>query len=376
MTEAFVRTAGKELSDWLVTEAYPLWSICGFDRVHGGFHESLDRNGRPLYEPRRIRVQARQVYSFARAPALGWKGDAAELVKAGLAYIQAHYRRPDGLYRTLVEPDGTPLDDRVVLYDQTFVLLALAESRNVLGPQPGLVREAVHLREVLEERLKRSNGGFNSGVPDALPLLANPHMHLLEACLAWAESDPDPAWRRLVNELCALTLGRLVDPNTGAIREQFNPEWIALGSDVGPAVEPGHLFEWAWLLFRADGGARGELFRCAERLVEIGETYGVYAGVGVMALLEDLKLSDGSARLWVQTERVKAALYLARNPDEPARMATAEAAIRGLQRFFDTPMRGLWHDLLTDGGHFAAGRSPASTFYHIVCAIAELAAFR
>jgi mannose/cellobiose epimerase-like protein (N-acyl-D-glucosamine 2-epimerase family) len=376
MTETFVRAAGKELSHWLVAEAYPLWSIGGFDRVHGGFHESLDRNGRPLYEPRRIRVQARQVYSFARAPSLGWIGDAAELVRAGLAYIQTHYRRPDGLYRTLVEPDGTPLDDRALLYDQAFVLLALAESRKVLGPQPELVRDAVHLRQALEQRLKRSNGGFNSGVPDALPLLANPHMHLLEACLAWAESDSDPAWRRLVDDIGALTLKRLIDPDTGAIREQFSADWAALGSDVGPAVEPGHLFEWAWLLYRSSGAARGELFRCAERLAEIGETYGVQGGVGVNALLEDLKLSDGSARLWVQTERVKAALSRAGHSKEPARWATAEAAIRGLQKYFDTPVPGLWHDLLTDRGHFVPGRSPASTFYHIVCAVAELASFR
>ena len=376
MSEAFVRAAAGELSEWLVTAAYPMWSSHGFDPVHGGFHESLDRDGRPRYEPRRIRVQARQVYSFARAPSMGWTGDAAKLVRAGWSYIRAHYRRPDGLYRTLVDPDGTALDDRALLYDQTFVLLALAESRKVLGPEADLTREAVHLRQVLVERLQRPDGGFSSGVPDALPLLANPHMHLLEACLAWAESDPDPAWRGLVDPICALTLGRLVDPNTGAIREQFGADWTALGSDVGPAVEPGHLFEWAWLLYRADGGARGELFRCAERLVEIAETYGVHSGVGVNALLEDLRLSDGSARLWVQTERVKATLYRVRHAGEPARWASAEAAIRGLQGYLQTPIPGLWHDLLTDRGHFAPGRSPASTFYHIVCAVAELASLR
>jgi mannose/cellobiose epimerase-like protein (N-acyl-D-glucosamine 2-epimerase family) len=376
--EAFLRTAGNDLSNWLANAAYPLWSTRGFDPVHGGFHESLGPDGEPAYEPRRIRVQARQVYSFARAPSFGWSGDAATLVEAGLAYIRTHYRRPDGLYRTLVAPDGAVLDDRALLYDQTFVLLALAESRKVLGPRPELVRAADALRDALYRHLKRPGGGFSSGVPEAVPLLANPHMHLLEATLAWAELDVDPAWRQFAEEIGALTLERMVDPATGAIREQFAADWTQLGSDVGPAVEPGHLFEWAWLLFRLSAGAPGAeaLASCADRLVEIGETYGVHAGVGVMALFEDLTVRDGSARLWVQTERVKAFIYKAKRSGERSHWATAEAAVRALQRFLSTPMPGLWHDLLTDNGHFVPGRSPGSTFYHIVCAVSELASLR
>ena len=375
-SEAFVRAAGKDLSNWLAHEAYPLWATRGFDPVHGGFHESLGSDGEPAYEPRRIRVQARQVYSFARAPSFGWSGDAATLVEAGLAYIRTHYRRADGLYRTLVAPDGAVLDDRALLYDQTFVLLALAESRKVLGPRPELVRAAHELKDALFRHLKRPGGGFSSGVPEAVPLLANPHMHLLEATLAWAELEVDPAWRQLAHEIGALTLERMVDPATGAIREQFAADWTQLGSDVGPAVEPGHLFEWAWLLFRLSAGASGALASHADRLVEIAEVHGVHAGVGVMALFEDLTLRDGSARLWVQTERVKAFLYKAKRSGERSHWASTAAAVRALQRFLGTPVPGLWHDLLTDSGHFVPGRSPGSTFYHIVCAVSELASLR
>ena len=114
-------TAGSR--SWLCDAAYPLWSTRGVDPA-GGFHERLAQDGEPLAEPRRSRVNPRQAYCFAVAPSLGWRGDTAALVKHGLDYWVARYRRPDGLFRTLVNADGSPRDDRALLYDQAFGLLA------------------------------------------------------------------------------------------------------------------------------------------------------------------------------------------------------------------------------------------------------------
>src|SRR5262245_39757444 len=75
----------KRLLQWLPEMACPLWSTHGVDRVRGGFHER--RSGtQGLQEPRRARVQPRQVSSFAQAAMLGWKGDAAGLATHGLDY--------------------------------------------------------------------------------------------------------------------------------------------------------------------------------------------------------------------------------------------------------------------------------------------------
>src|ERR1700683_3813740 len=111
------------LLHWLRADAYPLWATQGYDPIYGGFQESLTSAGPTADLPRRLRVQARQIYSFARAAAFGWnQADAARLVTRGLEYLLGHYRRSDGLFRTLVAPDGSPLDERAVLYDQAFVL--------------------------------------------------------------------------------------------------------------------------------------------------------------------------------------------------------------------------------------------------------------
>ena len=370
--ELTVCQAANHLLRWLIDVAYPLWASCGVDSLHGGFHETLDADARPTSEPRRIRVQARQTYCFARAASLGWTGDSGKLIATGLAYLTSYYRRPDGLFRTLIAPDGRALDDRAFLYDQAFVLLALAESRRALGERSDVEARAVSLREALYGQLKRSGGGFGSEVTDPVPILANPHMHLLEAALAWTEVSDDPAWLLLADEIAHLALHRFSDPHTGALREQFGSDWTPLGSEAGPVVEPGHQFEWAWLLSRWCRGQPGAAFSKAERLVEIGETYGVHRGVAVMGLREDFEVIDGSARLWGQTERLKAAILLAKRGQQSRHWLAAASAATSLCKFLEVRTPGLWHDRLAADGQFVPSRVPASTFYHIVSAVTEL----
>lgn len=109
---AAVEAASAKLTSWLVDAAYPIWSTRGIDAVRGGFQERLTLAGDPTDDARRARVQPRQVYAFSRAPSLGWKGDATGAVTQGISFFLTRYRRADGLFRTLVTPDGMPIDDR------------------------------------------------------------------------------------------------------------------------------------------------------------------------------------------------------------------------------------------------------------------------
>jgi len=363
------------LRRWLLNDAYPLWATQGCDRLRGGFEESLTSAGPSANQPRRARVQVRQIYSFARGASLGWNSDEARrLATQGLKYFLAHYRRSDGLFRTLVAADGKPLDERAFLYDQAFVLLALAESERLLRPGPELVDAARALRSALYRHLKRPGPGFSSGVPDAMPLLSNPHMHLLEAALSWMSVGNDAEWRTLADEIVALALGRFIDAASGALRENFDEHWVPLAGSAGRIVEPGHQFEWAWLLLcwaRAGGAGSSQ---AAATLVQIGETHGIRDGVAINALLDDFSIHDAEARLWPQTERLKAAALMAATTQDPRYWSMAARAAQGLRRYLDTEVPGLWYDRLKPDGQFVQQSAPASSFYHIVCAIAELGA--
>lgn len=366
------RTAQRALARWLVAEAYPLWSTQGVDRVRGGFQERLNADGTPSEEPRRARVQPRQVYCFAQAPSLGWKGDAKAIVAQGLDFFMKHYRRPDGLYRTLVAPDGRVLDDRVLLYDQAFALLAFAESRKVLGPTPQLDREGRHLLQAIQNHLAGPGWGFRSGLPADATLLSNPHMHLFEASLAWMAVDETIVWHDLADHIGSLALSRFIDSASGALREHFDLRWVPVHGIEGRIIEPGHQYEWAWLLLRWARPARTEVKNAALRLIEIAEEHGVRHGVAINALLDDFSVHDGGARLWPQTERVKAAALAARITKDECYWGMAAAAANGLLRYLSTDVRGLWYDRLTSEGTFIREPAPASSFYHIVAAVAEL----
>jgi mannose/cellobiose epimerase-like protein (N-acyl-D-glucosamine 2-epimerase family) len=370
---AAVGSACAQLTSWLVDAAYPLWSTRGIDSLRGGFQERLTLSGEPTDDPRRARVQPRQIYAFSRAPSFGWTGDAAGAVTQGLSFFLTRYRRADGLFRTLVTPDGTPADDRALLYDQAFALLAFATASPLLGSSFDLAGEAGQLRQALYEHLKRAGPGFESGLPHGPPLLSNPHMHLLEAALAWVDVGGGSEWVALADELGELATTHLIDPITGMLHESFDNSWKPTANAAGRLIEPGHQFEWAWLLMRW-GQRRAHVREAACRLMEVAEEHGVHGGVAIYEIKNDTSIHDGSARLWAQTERLRSAALAARlYGDSKYWKRTAEAA-SGLLRYFATDIPGLWYDRLSPSGEFKRETVTAGNLYHIVGAIYELGA--
>lgn len=370
-----------QLSGWLCDAAYPLWSTRGVD-PDGGFHERLAQTGEPLSEPRRSRVNPRQAYCFAVAPSLGWRGDVAGLVKHGLDYWYAKYRRPDGLFRTLIAADGSVLDDRALLYDQAFGLLALNVAATVAptAEARGLrERQALELHDLVLKHMKRQSGpGFETGVPPSLPLQANPHMHFFEAALAGCEVCSESSlWAPHAAEIATLALDRFIDAQSGALREFFDADWNPAPGVEGRIVEPGHQFEWAWLLLRWSErpGDKQERARAAAlRLIDIGERHGVRHGLAFNSMLDDFTPHDAGARLWPQTERLKAAALAARLTGEARFVTIAADAAQALLRYLDTPVPGLWRDRIDAHGNVVDEPAPASSFYHLVAAVSEISA--
>lgn len=371
--EARIAQHHDRLASWLCDAAYPLWSTRGVD-PRGGFHERLTQDGQPLAEPRRSRVNPRQAWCFAVAPSLGWRGDSPSLVRHGLDYWYTKYRRPDGLFRTLIDHDGTVLDDRALLYDQAFGLLALNVSS--LGEARALrERQALELHDLVLKCMKRTGPGFESGVPASLPLQSNPHMHLFEAALAGCEVCSETSlWKPLADEIAELALTHFIDPHSGALREFFDAQWNPASGLEGRIVEPGHQFEWAWLLLRWAGPRNTRARAAALKLIEVGESHGVRNGLAVNSLLDDFSPHDGAARLWPQTERLKAAALAARLTGEARYFRMAADAADGLMRYLATPIPGLWYDKIDADGRRVDEPAPASTFYHLVAAVAEISA--
>jgi len=356
-----VRASAARLTAWLLDEALPIWWERGTDAR--GYISQLGLDGRPAGAPRRLRVQARQAHVFALAAGLGWGGPTETASRRGVDAVLAA-RADDGLYRT----DGsTAMDGMGLLYDQAFMLLALATSHATFG-DTGLETEAARLAGRLAT-FAHPLGGYAEAPGLPAPLFANPNMHLFEAFQAWSRASDDPRWRELAAGEARLALTRLIEPGSGVLYETYDAGWAAPTDRV---VWPGHLYEWAFLLLDwpdADAAARA----AALRLIEVSERTGVDArGVTMFALDAALSPIDRGARLWSQTERLRACARAASLTGEPALWNATAQACGALRRFLDVPTPGLWRDRMEADGGFREEAAPASSLYHIVGAIAEL----
>jgi mannose-6-phosphate isomerase len=193
-------------------------------------------------------------------------------------------------------------------------------------------------------------------------------MHLLEAALGWSALDPDAAWRRMADGIARVCLERMIEPASGALREHFDADWRPAPGIAGQICEPGHHYEWAFLLDRWARLTGRDASGTLARLISFADAHGVDArrGVAINAVLVDGAVHDPVARLWAQAERIRAYLMQRRGSDE------IQAAIKGLMRFLTTPVQGLWFDQLGGAGEFVIEPARATQLYHIIGAMMAL----
>jgi mannose-6-phosphate isomerase len=368
MMDERARAAALSLRNWLFEAALPLWWELGAD-PRGGFHEQIDLSGRPVDRPQRTRTIARQAFSYCEAGKLGWTGPWRTAARHALEHFDKHYFNADGTVVAAVGRDGRVSDPHFDLYEQAFALLALACAHGAFQSEPQWRTRAVKLREWLCSTFVHSQGGFYEDLEGQVtPLRSNPHMHLLEAALAWMAVDQDSEWRTMADEIAALCLERFIDPESGAVREYFALDWSVMPGLDGRIAEPGHQYEWAFLL---DRWARmTNRFRPPEvgRLISFADMHGIdpIRRVAINALLTDGSVHDAGVRLWPQAERLRAYAVV------PVAESLRDEAIAGLMRHLAGSLPGWWIERFRPNGEPIDDPAPATSLYHIVGAIAAL----
>jgi mannose-6-phosphate isomerase len=353
--------------DWLFEDALPLWSAAGVD-PDGGFRDQLDDAGRPVDAPKRLRVQGRQTFVFAEAERAGWPGPARDLVAHGLDFI---HRLITGA-ETAASGTGDGLKvSEPSLYDQAFLLLALAKGYRVTG-DPACESEARTLWRRLLDRFGRPGGGFEELEACESRFQSNPHMHLYEAVQAWRAVSAAPIWAEAMAGFARLAAETFIDPSTGLLREYFDAAGRPMPGELGDQAWPGHQFEWGWLML----GDPGADHAAAARMVRLGADLGIdrTRDVAIFSLRADGTPLDPTARLWSQAERLRGALAMRRHPGEDADFWTGEAlrAAATIRRYADDVGGGLYRDVMAPDGTFVVEPSKASSLYHLTGAFMAL----
>lgn len=356
---------------WVYARMLPAWTAAGWDPVHGGFVETLTRTGAPnLAQPRRGRVAPRQVFAFATALMHGWDKDgaASRLIDQGLDFLDGRARSPYGGWAHVLDGSGVVSDPRRDLYDHAFVALGAARAFQATGDARAerLAREAFAVIDATQR-----NGGPGWASPETAPGLkqSNPHMHMLEASLVWFEASGDPQARARIETLCWLFEAFMFDPATGAVGEDYEADWSPAPGAAGARIEPGHCYEWAWLLAEAQRLTGRDTASWSRRLIGFADAH----GRGRDGFTLDAVASDGTpmaatARAWPQLERIRARLRF----PETAAPGEAGRELAGFMAAYIDEASLAWCDRREADGCAPMDYLPASMPYHFMTALGGL----
>lgn len=359
---------------WLCDVAAPLWASRGRTAA-GLFAERMSLDGIPDPAYFRTFVQARQIYSFATIGRLGWNGPWQRMILETVGTLTDRARRPDGFYVHRLDAAACPIDTRADLYDQAFVLLALATA-GVALEDPRWFDLAEDLLATIQANWAHPLGGYTEGEKDDPAIRRqNPHMHLLEATMALSQATGRRCFTAVAEHIADLAARCFIDAESGALLEYFDDDLMPAPDMTGRIVEPGHCFEWAWLFERMGQSGKRHAFDVANRLTAFARTHGICRtrDVCINEVFSDGSCKDSTARLWPQTERIKAAMIRYRRLGDVEDAQEVQRAFKGLQRYYAVQTPGLWRDKLNQDGSWVQELVPASSLYHIACAYAELA---
>jgi mannose/cellobiose epimerase-like protein (N-acyl-D-glucosamine 2-epimerase family) len=350
-------------------------------RGAAGFAEAVGPGWKDAGDGARTMLcQSRLAFVFTHAGFLG-DGDCAALGAASIEAMNGRFWHPAarGWLRAL-DASGKPVDERVDTYDQAFGLLALAWHFRAAAS-----RETRDLALAALEALDlAAKGAGIEGYPEwrdtrgrpappATERRQNPHMHLLEAFLAWHEADPEGPWLERARAIIGLFRRRFVQRQNGSLAEFFDAKFSVAPGAAGAIRESGHHFEWIWLLRRweeaaSDDGARAD----ADGLW----SFAAAAGIDTDGLAFDRvdwrgRVLAETKLLWPQTELLKA--YVARHEwtGDPLEREGARRTLAALASYFPVKEPALFHSQLDRLRHPMAMPTLSRLLYHLYLALME-----
>jgi mannose/cellobiose epimerase-like protein (N-acyl-D-glucosamine 2-epimerase family) len=388
--EAGIATPEVELvRNWCLNWGYHRLLDCSDQPLQVPVIERFDWDGRAL-DPgfRRVRVIGRQLYVLSRAACGGVHG-AGALAERTASALMDRAVGGDGQFVSRLSADGAVLDSAADLYDIAFALFGLAWwYRYSLDPRAiELAKTSVSL---LQSKMRSPSGlGFLDRLPGPGKHLQNPHMHLFEAAIFLTVFTENNIFRSLADELFELARTRLVDGESSTLAEEFDSGWRPLIDQQGKVrIEPGHQFEWCWLLDRyAILSGKQEALDLARSLFDTAFEHGrdPESGLILDAVCAKGEPLETDLRIWPNTEFLKAQIAMAERAGQPYSDGI-EATIARVFHHYLIPNRieknanfapGFWIDYLKDGAkRLNCDHVPASTMYHIMFAFSEAIRFR
>jgi mannose/cellobiose epimerase-like protein (N-acyl-D-glucosamine 2-epimerase family) len=369
----------RSLQNRLQLRWVPKWYEA-FSDPKGGFYERLGKGFKPvLTGQRRLVTQCRQLAIYSHA-AQGQTKTPFRNLEAQFDFIVNHYHDEEtGLWHFALEESAAVADRTCDLYALTFVIFSFSHYYRATGDLRAktLARDALDLVDT-KFRCGEFEGFYEAldmrGQPVQRMRRQNPHMHLLEACLFAYETWQDFAYRKMADEIVILFQRHFFDTKNNVVIEFFSDNLFP-HMEKGGFIEPGHAFEWVWLLKKhADLGGDPALHdKVCQRLLDKANDDGwdkEYDGIYDTVSPNGRVIAD-TKRIWPFCEALKAnALMLTHASDKQAIKDRVAAMVDVFERKY-MQERGFWTEWLDRDLSPAADYMPGTTPYHVYFGITE-----
>jgi mannose-6-phosphate isomerase len=338
----------------------------------GAVLEAMDLMGQAQTASPSTLTQARTIFALAQLYLATGNEQFRTSACAIYAFMESALRDPRGGYRA--NCDNTLRRT----YDQSFALLALTTLRRI-APQtvPDIHVDDLWnfvqgtLTDPVTGTLWEDCAMAGQGARDGDLRAQNPHMHMLEAVLQAFEMTGNPVWMDRATQLVQIAAQYFVDPLTGAIREFVGPDLAPIATVEGVRREPGHQYEWAWLLHRYVAfGGDDMAHELAARMISFVEETGL-RGDGVLmgapfdALDAAGDVIEASHLLWPLTEAGK--YYAATGAVNQVR--NIEAII--FEQYFSAGPCPVWCNQLDGKCRILLSTALSRLVYHVVLFVTE-----
>jgi mannose/cellobiose epimerase-like protein (N-acyl-D-glucosamine 2-epimerase family) len=351
----------------------------GWDEARGRSVERLQADLTPApIGYRRGMVAGRQLFFFSHAYRLTMDPIFEDRARRLYADLLDHFwDKTHGGWYFSVDDDNAVHDTTKDLYGHAFIMFGLAHYAAIFSDADAF-NWIEQTNELVFRHFRLPGGWFAPSTTRDWVILGrnleqNPHMHLLETYLSAYDVTRDEAFLKCATEIMSIYTELLRTRDGSKVLEHFDENGQPAAAR-GNLIEPGHLYEWYWLVNEYADIAGLPAYRAA--CAPIVHWVNRWGGDSDAGGIYDVVDSNGNVvshrkRMWPVTECIKAFVTLVRISGSEQSKGSLTQWITFIQEKYCTK-DGAWHEYLNRNLRPDCDYLPLSTPYHVAMAALEV----
>jgi len=364
-----------DMKEDMIEKLLPYWHDTTLDKTNSGYVLADDVQGPRTATEKQIVTQSRLIWTFSHVHLKGYSTEDRNYLKAaehGYRFLMDHFLdKKNGGYFWTTDLSGKVLNDRKILYGESFVIYALVEYYRAGGEKEALRRAMDLYRDLQKNAYDKKNGGwFEHFMRDWKPIMkpdpnavvevagyksANAHLHLMEALTELYEVTLDEEVKRSLEEAVRLNSTWFYPKDAGKSCFHRQPDWKEVTDPKSAGLSYGHNVEFAWLMIRAQKVVGAPLawdhfYNHLNHAMKYGydhERGGLYNRGA-----DDKPATDTDKVWWVQAEMLAALTDALKHKPNAEYETALKKLLDFVANFMTDPGDGVWLDTVTADGKF------------------------